>query len=167
MESHDAGFPPFPHSLEIPWVFPHSHGLDDWIYVFSGPLNWNHRHRKGLVTDVSVHNVTHVPVHSPLSEVCRPCLARSAGRSGWALRTGTSLLRNSLSANRSRIDHSQIGFVVSSPEGRLRGVSVRFPSGYLWKNFSTPIQNDDGFYRVRSHPPKGAHKMIRYRRFFI
>jgi hypothetical protein len=34
MESHDAGFPPFPHSLEIPSGFPHSHGLDDWMYVF-------------------------------------------------------------------------------------------------------------------------------------
>jgi hypothetical protein len=53
MESHEAGFPPFPHSLEIPSGFPHSHGLDDWIYVFSCPLNSNHRHRKGLVTDVS------------------------------------------------------------------------------------------------------------------
>ena len=29
MESHEAGFPPFPHSLEIPAGFPHSHGLDD------------------------------------------------------------------------------------------------------------------------------------------
>ena len=53
MESHEAGFPPFPHSLEIPSGFPHSHGLDDWIYVFSCLLNSNHRHRKGLVTDVS------------------------------------------------------------------------------------------------------------------
>ncbi len=43
MESHEAGFPPF----------PHSHGLDDWIYVFSCPLHSNRRHRKGLVTDVS------------------------------------------------------------------------------------------------------------------
>ncbi len=53
MESHEAGFPPFPHSLEIPSGFPHSHGLDDWIYVFWCPLKSNHRHRKGLVTDVS------------------------------------------------------------------------------------------------------------------
>ena len=53
MESHRAGFPLFPHSLEIPSGFPHSHGLDDWIYVFSCPLTPNHRHRKGLVTDVS------------------------------------------------------------------------------------------------------------------
>jgi competence protein ComEA len=53
MESHDAGFPPFPHSVEIPSGFPHSHGLNDWIYVFSCPLNSNYRHRKGLVTDVS------------------------------------------------------------------------------------------------------------------
>src|SRR3984957_5269692 len=53
MESHKTGFPPFPHSLEIPSGFPHSHGLDDWTYFFSCPLNSNHRHRKGLVTDVS------------------------------------------------------------------------------------------------------------------
>jgi hypothetical protein len=53
MESHEAGFPPFPHSLEIPSGFPHSPGLDDRIYVFSWLFNSNHRHRKGLVTDVS------------------------------------------------------------------------------------------------------------------
>src|ERR1700684_1215543 len=53
MESHEAGFPPFPHSLEIPSGLPHSHGLDGWIYVLSCPLNSTHRHRKGLVTDVS------------------------------------------------------------------------------------------------------------------
>jgi hypothetical protein len=35
MESHEAGFPPFPYSLEIPLGLPHSHGLDDWIYIFS------------------------------------------------------------------------------------------------------------------------------------
>ena len=34
---HDAGFPPFPHSLEIPPGFPHSHGLDDWIMSFRAP----------------------------------------------------------------------------------------------------------------------------------
>jgi hypothetical protein len=37
MESHETGFPPFPDSLEIPSGFPHFHGLDDWIYVFSCP----------------------------------------------------------------------------------------------------------------------------------
>ncbi len=31
MESHEAGFPPFPHSLEIPSGFPHCHGLADWV----------------------------------------------------------------------------------------------------------------------------------------
>jgi hypothetical protein len=50
MESHKAGFPP---SLEIPAGFPHSHGLDDWIDVFSYPSKSNHRYRKGLVTDVT------------------------------------------------------------------------------------------------------------------
>ena len=53
MESHEAGFPPLPQSLEIPSGFPHSQGLDDWIYLFSCPLYSIHRHRKGLVTDVS------------------------------------------------------------------------------------------------------------------
>ena len=53
MESHEAVFPPFPHSFEIPSGFPHSHGLDDRIYVFSCPLNSKRRHRKGLVTYVS------------------------------------------------------------------------------------------------------------------
>ena len=53
MESHDAGFPPFPHSLEIPSGFPHYHGLGGWLYVFSCLLNSNDSHRKGLVTDVS------------------------------------------------------------------------------------------------------------------
>ena len=53
MESHEAGFPPLPLSLEIPSGFPHSHGLDDEILCFVLPLNPNPRHRKGLVTDVS------------------------------------------------------------------------------------------------------------------
>src|SRR5271155_1894656 len=52
MESHEAGFLPFPLSLEIPAGFPHSHGLDDGICLVA-PLNSIHRHRKGLVTDVS------------------------------------------------------------------------------------------------------------------
>jgi hypothetical protein len=33
MESHKAGFPLFPHSLEIPSGFPHSHGLDGGLGV--------------------------------------------------------------------------------------------------------------------------------------
>jgi hypothetical protein len=53
VESHEAGFPPFPHALEIPSGLPHSHGLEDRTYVFSCPFNSNHRYRKGLVTDVS------------------------------------------------------------------------------------------------------------------
>jgi hypothetical protein len=35
MESHEAGFPPFPHPLEIPSGLPNFYGLDDWVYVFS------------------------------------------------------------------------------------------------------------------------------------
>jgi hypothetical protein len=71
MESHKAGFPPFPHSLEIPSGFPHSHGLGDWIYVFSCSLNSNHRHRKGLVTDVSGPQRNACPgTLTPLSRSC-------------------------------------------------------------------------------------------------
>ena len=88
MESQDAGFSPFPHSLEIPLGFPHSHGLDDWLYVFSWPFNSNHRHRKGVVTDVSGPHVTHVPVHSPLSEVCLPYARASARKIYWGGRCG-------------------------------------------------------------------------------
>ena len=53
MESHKAGFPPFPLSLEIPSGFPHYHGLDDGMYVSLFPTDLNHSHRKGVVTDVS------------------------------------------------------------------------------------------------------------------
>jgi hypothetical protein len=57
MESHEAGFPPFPHSLEIPLGLPHSHRLGDGIdiskqFAKAAP-NWTCQHRKGLVTDVS------------------------------------------------------------------------------------------------------------------
>jgi hypothetical protein len=31
VESHEGGFPPFPHSLEIPSGLPHFHGLDGEI----------------------------------------------------------------------------------------------------------------------------------------
>jgi hypothetical protein len=37
MESHKAGFPPFPHSLEIPSGFAHSHGLGDGICLLPYP----------------------------------------------------------------------------------------------------------------------------------
>ena len=52
LESHEAGFPPFPHSLES-LRDSHIHGLDDWMYVFSCPSTRTIRHRKGLVTDIS------------------------------------------------------------------------------------------------------------------
>jgi hypothetical protein len=45
------------------------------IYVISCPLNSNHSHRKGLVTDVSGPQRNAVPVHSPL-----PCLFASVKR---------------------------------------------------------------------------------------
>jgi len=46
MESHKAGFPPFPLLLEIPSGFPHSHRFDYGIYLFKTTRKW-------LVTDVS------------------------------------------------------------------------------------------------------------------
>ena len=46
MESHKAGFPPFPLLLEIPAGFPHSPPLRRRFYLLK-------RHRKGLVMDVS------------------------------------------------------------------------------------------------------------------
>ena len=71
LESHEAGFPPFPHSLEIPSGFPHSHGLDDWIYIFSCPLNPIPHYRKGLVTDVSGPQRNACPgTLTPLSGFC-------------------------------------------------------------------------------------------------
>ena len=34
MENHKAGFPPFPHPLEIPSGFPHSHGYGDDYHLY-------------------------------------------------------------------------------------------------------------------------------------
>src|SRR5271168_3648788 len=90
MESHEVGFPPFPHSLEIPSGFPHSHGLDDWIYVFSCTLNSNHCHLKGLVTDVSGPQRNACPGTLTPERGLSSFSARSGGRSGWALRAGTA-----------------------------------------------------------------------------
>jgi hypothetical protein len=59
MESQKAGFPPFPHPLEIPAGFPHYHGFDDDYYEIkdrqSPPKtrNQSHSHGKGLVNHVS------------------------------------------------------------------------------------------------------------------
>ena len=58
MESHEAGFPPFPHPLEIPAGFPHSHGYGDGCYIFQdrktppGTRNQSHFRRKGVVNHV-------------------------------------------------------------------------------------------------------------------
>jgi hypothetical protein len=55
VESLKAGFPPFPHSLEIPAGFPHYHGYGDDYHLSedrqSPPKtrNQSHSHRKGLV----------------------------------------------------------------------------------------------------------------------
>jgi hypothetical protein len=51
MESHKAGFPPFPHSLEIPAGFPHSHGLDDELSIFKQDKT-KPKPPQGAVTDV-------------------------------------------------------------------------------------------------------------------
>jgi hypothetical protein len=60
MESHEAGFPPFPLLLEIPSGFPHSQRFDDGIDLSRHSqkqlISWGCHLRKGLVT--------HVPVHS-------------------------------------------------------------------------------------------------------
>jgi hypothetical protein len=58
MESHKAGFPPFPHSLEILSGLPHFHGLYDEKRYSEARAKTNPNfklkpyHRKGLVTDV-------------------------------------------------------------------------------------------------------------------
>lgn len=55
LESPAAGFPPFPHSLEIPAGFPHYHGYGDDYHLSedrqSPPKtrNQSHSHRKRLV----------------------------------------------------------------------------------------------------------------------
>jgi hypothetical protein len=55
MESPKAGFPPFPHSLEIPAGLPHYHGYGDDYHLSedrqSPPKtrHQSHSHRKGLV----------------------------------------------------------------------------------------------------------------------
>ena len=51
MESHEAGFPPFPHSLEIPSGFPHSQSLDDAAPIEN--LKKGFVPLQGPVTDVS------------------------------------------------------------------------------------------------------------------
>jgi len=53
MESHEAGFPPFPHSLEIPSGFhiPTASATGDICLLV--PSQLKRRYRKGLVTDVS------------------------------------------------------------------------------------------------------------------
>jgi hypothetical protein len=59
MESQKAGFPPFPHPLEIPSGLPHSHSSDGDYHVSedrqSPPKtrNLSRSHRKGLVNHVS------------------------------------------------------------------------------------------------------------------
>jgi len=59
MESQSAGFPPFPHSLEIPSGFPHSHGhgydeisIEKQRQSPAANQKLSHQLRKGLVTDV-------------------------------------------------------------------------------------------------------------------
>ena len=44
MESHRAGFPSFPHSLEIPAGLPHSHGRDGGIW------NWEQEKRHWVLS---------------------------------------------------------------------------------------------------------------------
>jgi hypothetical protein len=57
MESHETGFPPFPHSLEIPSGFPQSHRFDDGIDISQQlqkqQIALRSQNCKGLVMDVS------------------------------------------------------------------------------------------------------------------
>jgi hypothetical protein len=90
-ESHEAGLPPFPHSVEIPSGFPHSHGLDYWTYVFSCPLNSNYLHRKGIVTDVSGPQRNAFPGTLTVARFGFHIVRVSAQEHlGWALRAGTA-----------------------------------------------------------------------------
>ena len=57
MESHKAGFPPFPLLLEIPAGFPYSHRFDDGFHL-------SNNNARGLYRMSQVHSVTLVPVHS-------------------------------------------------------------------------------------------------------
>ena len=69
------------HSLEIPSGLPHSHGPGRLDIVLSCPLNSNHRHRKGLVTDVSGPQRNACPVHSlPLEGLAVTFRVGVAGR---------------------------------------------------------------------------------------
>ena len=96
MESQEAGFPPFPHSLEIPLGFPHSHGLD---CGHVSKVNNKRKarkpdlrpfHRKGLVTDVpgpmcNGCSGTLIPQEGLVTLLCaerRKMLCFSGGRCG-------------------------------------------------------------------------------------
>ena len=95
MESQEAGFPPFPHSLEIPLVFPHSHGLD---CGHVSKVNNKRKarkpdlrpfHRKGLVADVP----------GPKCSGCSGTLTGNAGCSvsrGWQFFSPDERLRGAV-----------------------------------------------------------------------
>jgi len=72
-----------------------SHSLDDWMYDFSCPVNSNHRHRKGLVTDVSgPQRNACTGTLTPLSRFC--CCFCSSNDQGRRCGQDTRSLRNSV-----------------------------------------------------------------------
>ena len=77
--------PPFPHSLEIPFgiaTLPRPLRLDICL-LFSCPLNSNYRHRKGLVTDVSVPQRNACPgTFTPLARLVYVIQREALGVSG-------------------------------------------------------------------------------------
>src|ERR1700728_4194828 len=88
-ESHSAGFPSFPHSLEIPSGLPHFHGLDDeYRYTRTTPetsakaSNQDPWHREGVVTDVPGPKCNGCSgTLTPLScFCCCSCLSGNQGR---------------------------------------------------------------------------------------
>ena len=82
MESQEAGFPPFPHSLEIPSGLPHSHSLTCWdISRFKSRKRRNPRPLclKGVVTQVLGPKCNEGSgTLTPLREAWFPCLCASA-----------------------------------------------------------------------------------------
>jgi len=96
MESHKAGFPPFPHSVEIPSGLPHfprplrreevfrSKSKDQPQFQTQAPTT-----ARDLYRMFPVQSVTDVPVHSLLRKVWLPCFVRSAeSRLGSCSRAG-------------------------------------------------------------------------------
>ena len=94
----EAGFPPFPHSLEIPSGFPTFPRPRPTAYIsFSAPVNSNHRHRKGLLTDVSGPQRNACPgTLTPLEAGASPAAFRGLGSALPVRNGGIRSLRNAI-----------------------------------------------------------------------